>query len=265
MKDENDNDIDVGTFSSIGLAYLRNNESLNAVFGNSAGKGTVYEKVDNSGLIWRLLGTMKDEKSNDIDVGDVSSIDFGNLGNNGKLYSFVGSHEGDVQIYEKLDNTGLNWKYVGLMKDEKGGIIDVGRNSSVSFVKSDSGELLGLAIGSGINGLYFYGISYKTTAVEGEKDSKPSPIQLYQNRPNPFNHSTTIDYTIPENTNVRLEVYDITGRRIKVLENTNKTAGTHTAVWNGRDEQERIAGNGAYIYRIQAGNFVKTGKMLMLK
>jgi arabinoxylan arabinofuranohydrolase len=88
----------------------------------------------------------------------------------------------------------------------------------------------------------------------------PKEYKLHQNYPNPFNPVTQITYTLPQNTRVKIELYDLLGKRVKVLENEQKLAGYYTLEFNGGD-----LASGVYFYRMQAGNFVITKKMLLIK
>ncbi|MCI0555705.1 MAG: FG-GAP-like repeat-containing protein, partial [Anaerolineae bacterium] len=100
--------------------------------------------------------------------------------------------------------------------------------------------------------------------IESEDESvvtaSPSSYSLSQNYPNPFNASTTIRYEIPNRTNVQLEVIDALGRQIAVLVNEEKEAGYHEVDWQAND----IA-SGVYFYRLKAGSFVETKKLILLR
>lgn len=88
----------------------------------------------------------------------------------------------------------------------------------------------------------------------------PATFALYQNYPNPFNPVTQIEYDLPQNAQVKLGLFDILGRKIKILLDEGKQAGYHTYKFD--------AGNlasGVYLYRIQADNFISTKKMLLMK
>jgi subtilisin family serine protease len=95
-------------------------------------------------------------------------------------------------------------------------------------------------------------------------DPEPEPrleqFLLLPNYPNPFNPSTTIRYELPGNSDVRLEVYDMLGRRVALLVNEARQAGTHQAVFDAS-----ALSSGVYIYRLQAGGLVQTRKMLLIK
>jgi hypothetical protein len=93
----------------------------------------------------------------------------------------------------------------------------------------------------------------------------PEQFTLYQNYPNPFNPITNIGYDIPERTFVRIEIYDITGRLIKVFNEGLQEPGHYTLNWNALDINGRRLSGGMYIYRINTENFSKTRKMILLK
>jgi len=93
----------------------------------------------------------------------------------------------------------------------------------------------------------------------------PDGFALKQNYPNPFNPITTISYDLPEQAQVTLGIYDILGKQIKTLVNQSQDAGKRIAVWDGTDDLERQVSAGVYLYRIQAGEFTQTRKMLLLK
>ncbi|MCH8567763.1 MAG: FG-GAP-like repeat-containing protein [Balneolales bacterium] len=88
----------------------------------------------------------------------------------------------------------------------------------------------------------------------------PRQVTLNQNYPNPFNPTTTIQYGLPETTNIRLDVFNMLGQRVATLVNGEQTAGYHTAQFDG----QRLA-SGIYIYRLQAGTNVLTRKMVLVK
>ncbi len=108
---------------------------------------------------------------------------------------------------------------------------------------------------------------FRTPVLVGipEDNLLPSAFALRQNYPNPFNPSTTIHYDLPKSSNVRLNIYNIQGQRVMTLVNGQKTAGRYQVSWNGRNERGQMVSSGIYIYRIQAGDFIKTRKMMLLK
>jgi hypothetical protein len=88
----------------------------------------------------------------------------------------------------------------------------------------------------------------------------PTEFWLSQNYPNPFNPSTTIEYAIPRDSKVTLVLYDILGREVQRLVDGFITAGYHKEIFNASK-----LSTGVYFYRIMAGNFIQTRKMLLLK
>ena len=103
------------------------------------------------------------------------------------------------------------------------------------------------------------------TGVEMEPIVLPKTYQLSQNYPNPFNPSTEIRFSLPEQANVNLTVYDLTGRLIATLVNTSMAPGTHRVTWNGVDDAGRQVSSGVYFYLMKAGPFMTARKMLLLR
>ncbi len=95
--------------------------------------------------------------------------------------------------------------------------------------------------------------------------AKPTHFKLSQNFPNPFNPSTTISFDLPEDVNVRVDIFDVAGRKIRALVNEPKIAGSYGVIWNGNDDNGRPVASGLYVYRIQAGDFAQSKKLLFMK
>ena len=94
----------------------------------------------------------------------------------------------------------------------------------------------------------------------------PQTFELSQNFPNPFNPSTTIRYGLPRAEKVTLKIYNILGEEIaELVSDEQKQAGYHAAVWDGRNRQGNIVASGLYFYRIKAGDFIQTRKMLLVQ
>ena len=98
-----------------------------------------------------------------------------------------------------------------------------------------------------------------------ENELLPNNFALYQNQPNPFNPITTLRYDLPQNEMINITIYDMKGRIIKTLVNSSQTAGHKTIQWNATNEQNKPVSAGLYLYRVQAGEFRQTRKMLLLK
>lgn len=94
----------------------------------------------------------------------------------------------------------------------------------------------------------------------------PQSYALYQNFPNPFNLPTTIRFDVPQSGRVRLEIYNTLGQRVRTLIDADLPARSlHEASWDGRDDGGREVASGVYFYRLDAGRFQKTRRMLLLK
>jgi hypothetical protein len=126
---------------------------------------------------------------------------------------------------------------------------------SVSFTDSNNGTAVGE-----------YGIILRTTnggvtfIKEERLDEIPDTYYLSGNFPNPFNPSTKIKYSIPKLSDVEIKIFDILGKEIDILVQEVKPAGTYELTWNAAN-----LSSGVYFYRIKAGDFVQTKKMILLK
>ena len=90
-------------------------------------------------------------------------------------------------------------------------------------------------------------------------------VRLAQNYPNPFNPNTTIRYELPKGCHVRLAVYDVAGRLVRVLVDEERTGGVHDIIWNGTDSRGLPVASGIYFYRLDAAETVITKKMALLR
>lgn len=96
---------------------------------------------------------------------------------------------------------------------------------------------------------------------------KTMPINylLEQNYPNPFNPSTIIRYQLSEVTDVELTIFNTLGQKVRTLVNKKQIAGTYQIYWDGRNEKGIQMPSGVYLYRLNAGSFIKTRKMLLIR
>jgi len=107
---------------------------------------------------------------------------------------------------------------------------------------------------------------FKPTPVERyETTNTPKNYRLLQNYPNPFNPSTTIEFQLPQSSFVTLAVYNVRGQLIRTIVKQKMPAGSHSIIWDGKNESGERVGSGVYVYRIQAGDFQKTKKMLLIR
>ena len=93
----------------------------------------------------------------------------------------------------------------------------------------------------------------------------PEQYTLHQNYPNPFNPRTSIRYDLPDNERVNIIIYDMLGRQVKQLVDEYQDAGFKSIIWDATNDYGKPVSAGVYLYKIQAGDFVQTKKMVLLK
>jgi len=106
------------------------------------------------------------------------------------------------------------------------------------------------------------------TAVPEDEDPQPAVpgrYALHQNYPNPFNPQTAIRYSLAQAGPARLAIYNVLGQEVVTLVDRHQAAGAHEIVWNGADSGGRAVTSGLYFYRLQAGEFSETRKMVLLR
>ena len=117
------------------------------------------------------------------------------------------------------------------------------------------------------------GVRYKLLVGDGENPAFPDPTSttiprtfaLAQNYPNPFNSSTTIEFDVSSAGAVKISVFDVLGRAVRVLTNSEYAQGRYTLGWNGNDEHGRPVASGMYVYQLVGGGVTLTRKMVVLK
>jgi hypothetical protein len=93
----------------------------------------------------------------------------------------------------------------------------------------------------------------------------PALFELRNNYPNPFNPSTIISYTLPIQSHVVIDVYDILGKKVTTLVNETASQGSYYTIWNGLNNQAETVNSGIYFYHMKAGNFSDVKRMLYIK
>lgn len=174
----------------------------------------------------------------------------------------------DLQLNYSVFFSSLNTGYCGgttgyIFKSTNGGFNWYQQNSPSNGFRRDfwlANDSLGWSVGGG-------GQIFKTTnggtyvGIEPISNVNPIEFNLYQNYPNPFNPITTIKYDLPKDVKVTIKVYDLLGREIEtIINNEFKTAGWYEINWNANKYA-----SGVYIYRIEAGDFVQSKKMVLIK
>ncbi len=108
-------------------------------------------------------------------------------------------------------------------------------------------------------------LDFQMIALTGTNDLPDLTTELYGNYPNPFNPTTTINFDLHKASDVKIDVYNITGQHVKSLLNERLEADNHNIVWNGNDNEGRSVSSGVYLYKMQAGRYTCTKKMILMK
>ena len=101
--------------------------------------------------------------------------------------------------------------------------------------------------------------------IVGQNKIIPDNINIVGNYPNPFNPRTTIVFQLPTLSSVRVNIYNISGKRQRTINLGLLESGTNTVYWDGLTEKGSRTGSGIYLYQIKAGSQVATGKMALIK
>ena len=108
-----------------------------------------------------------------------------------------------------------------------------------------------------------YVITYTSLATKIESAPLPKDFALMQNHPNPFNPTTTIRYNLGRAAIVRLEIHNVLGQLVRVLEDSEQGAGVYESTWDGRNDAGREVASGVYFYSLKAGDYTETRKMVL--
>jgi uncharacterized delta-60 repeat protein len=171
-------------------------------------------------------------------------------------YSMGSGTSGDLTVVSLADSGVERWVY---RYDGPGN----GGDGAYSIVAGPDGNLYaaGYSQGSGTS-VDLIVVSFAPDVGVDEALDRPSASgsRLWQNTPNPFHHSTVISYSLPAATHVTLSIYDITGRLVETLVNEVQQPGVHQVRWERKSNP-----SGVYFYRLEAGEFVETRKMVVVE
>jgi beta-glucanase (GH16 family) len=154
-----------------------------------------------------------------------------------------------------------NWGQASIpVSDIRGESIDL-RMLSYEFVIL---EVNGASCEFGLDDIYWEG-GGTVSVIEGEFSNAPIKYSLNNNYPNPFNPLTTIRYDLPEDGFVNVTIYDMMGRTVKIMVTEEQNAGIKSVQWDATDSFGKPVSAGVYLYQIQAGEYMQTKKMVLLK
>jgi len=117
---------------------------------------------------------------------------------------------------------------------------------------------------SDTSGLVFKG--YTDVEEEKEKDvAIPEKFTVFQNYPNPFNPNTVIEFALPKDCWVKVEVFNLLGQKVRTLADKAMKKGIKKIIWNGKNEKGAEVSSGIYFYRIKTDEFTGVKKMILIK
>ncbi len=196
-------------------------------------------------------------------------------------YSVGGISQYFKQYINKKDNSEGYVEYLGLVKDTDGISINNSEFFSLEFIikKQDSGNentyikvdsAFGVFgdINANVIPVNVYNATLvinPPTAISDNKSNLPQKFELFQNYPNPFNPETTIKFSLPKNSKVKLVIYNILGQQITKLTDKDFQAGIHKLKWNGKNNSGIPVASGMYIYRIETKEFINAKKLILIR
>ena len=150
-------------------------------------------------------------------------------------------------------NIGLYFydKLSGSWKNIPNAHIDIKANRAYAYdISSNSG---------------YFALLAPASPLDVQVQKKPESFALGKNYPNPFNTGTVIDYAVPNETQVAIEVYNIVGQKVRTLVNDKVSAGYHSVIWDGKDDTGNAVPSGIYFYTMTANKFKQVERMLFMK
>ncbi len=225
---------------------------------NGTGSGSAYV-FKRSGTSWtqeaKLLAS--DGAAGDLFGGSVSIS--GNYAVIGSIRDDDnGNSSGSAYLFKRNDTS---WTQETKLLPSDGAANEVfGWSVSISGDYAIIGTIFDDDNGTEAGSIYIYNGFTPSVGIERQKQGLPSEFLLSQNYPNPFNPVTTIEYTLPQSGVVSFIIYDIKGQEVTVILNEYQFEGIHSVTWDASN-----VASGIYFYRLQAGDFVQTRKMVLLK
>jgi hypothetical protein len=213
-----------------------------------------YRRSTNGGTSWSAEVLMTNKNNFNIYSclavnGSVVNIAYVNLNNHGSSYDI---------IFNKSINDGATW----------GTEVQLTNNASASLypsivVSGTTLHVLFMDDRDGNSEIYykqFKSTAFSPNGITNNNPELPKVYSLSQNYPNPFNPTTNIKFSLPNNSFAKLVIYDATGKELESLVSEQLNAGTYEVVWSANRYS-----SGVYYYKLTAGDFSKTNKMILLK
>ena len=157
-----------------------------------------------------------------------------------------------------LNNLGIEPEDLGMFFVTESGLTEEG-------IKDIAVDLDANRITGNVEHFSDVALAPKNAATIVQKGAQPEAFTLSQNYPNPFNPETTITFDLSEASRVNITIYNVLGQHVRTLVNELKPAGTHSLVWNGKNDAGERVTNGVYLYRMEAGSVSVTRKLILMK
>jgi len=182
----------------------------------------------------------------------------------GLLYDFTASLVVNGQVKAEYISSSLT---IREMKIDHQSVFDeiYAAQAMLGGIEWDVSVKDGFAEVTSDNGALTLGVNASAAVLSINRELLPEVFALHQNYPNPFNPVTTLRYDLPENGLVNITIYDMLGRQVKTLINQTQDAGYKSIIWNATNDYGKPVSAGIYLYQIQAGEYLQTKKMVLLK
>jgi polyhydroxybutyrate depolymerase len=208
-----------------------------------AGGGIIFSPAPATASKFATIHSCSDSTETEIAdsvAGDSSTV---------TLIEYTGCDDETEVLFYRVNNGGHSWPGGGALPPFLGAVNqDINASAEIlSFFKRNPYPNL------------------TTGVIAYNSESSPGTFQLNQNYPNPFNPSTTINYYLPSASDVELRIYNQLGREVRTLVKMRQSTGAHQVHWDGRDGSSNLVASGLYFYRLNAGSFVETRKMMLLR
>ncbi len=223
--------------------------------GSNAGAAYIYASTADLSLPVELICFTAEQKSAGVTLRWVTESEIENLG-----FTLERRSSGEIEKWSELASY--------ITHPDLCGQGSVTHRTDYSFI--DQAVIPGMTYEYRLSDVSYSGVVerhniVKITVNKEDYLAIPETFTLKDAYPNPFNPTTTISYTLPELTQVRLSVFDIRGQEVMTLQDKVKSPGNYQVQWNGLDHSGNHVSTGVYFCRLDAGDYSKTIKMVYLK
>ena len=263
--DDPDNFIGAYDMNADGVVDVSDFSIFAANFGSGAKVAKAAEAMPTSDIPFSLAA--------EVDESTANYYVTVSLGESDNLKGFAFSLAYDTEALEFIDNSISGLVGLNISNVNEEGIIDVASwfigedfNGSVTFGFTSKGVNRNIdfeLVSANVDDIE--GLAVATNLEDLTMKALPTVYSLSNNYPNPFNPTTTIEYSIPQSGNVEIAVFNATGQKVRTLVNERQDASFYKVVWDGKNDTGESVASGLYIYRLVSGSFNKIEKMTLLK